>query len=289
MSTVAVHTTASSTGQTGTEASFLDGHFESCRPEYEEMLRSVGLQRGWRVLDAACGSGSFLPLIAEQVGPDGSIAAFDIAPENVARAASLVDDDRLCCPLEARVASFLDLPYPDGEFDAVWCANALEYLSDEDLPVALSEFRRVVRPGGLVAIKEADGRLWMFSPADPALLTRAWEAAARVSAPFHGTFRRQTLRRWLEASGLEGVWQRGTLSEIWAPLTPIQRRYIGQQLMQMAVHAESGGIPEADLAFWRQQNDPASDTSFASHPDLFWCEGHFVTVGRVPTATDRQR
>jgi hypothetical protein len=55
-------THASSTGQTGTESSFLDAHFEACRPEYEAMLRSVRLQPRWRVLDAACGGGSHLPL-----------------------------------------------------------------------------------------------------------------------------------------------------------------------------------------------------------------------------------
>ena len=60
-------------------STYLDAHFEACRPAYEAMLRSVGLEPGWRVLDAACGSGGFLPLIAEQIGPNGSIAAFDIA------------------------------------------------------------------------------------------------------------------------------------------------------------------------------------------------------------------
>jgi predicted methyltransferase len=61
-------TNAAATGQVGTEAGFLDAHFEACRPEYEAMLRSVGLQPGWTVLDAACGGGSYLPLLAETVG-----------------------------------------------------------------------------------------------------------------------------------------------------------------------------------------------------------------------------
>ncbi len=42
-----------STGQVGTAGGFLDAHFEACQPEYEAMLRSVGLQPSWRVLDAA--------------------------------------------------------------------------------------------------------------------------------------------------------------------------------------------------------------------------------------------
>ena len=45
------------TGLVGTEATFLDAHFEACRPEYEAMIRSVGIESGWHVLDAACGAG----------------------------------------------------------------------------------------------------------------------------------------------------------------------------------------------------------------------------------------
>jgi arsenite methyltransferase len=76
---------ASSTGQALTGADWLDVHFEAERPEYEQMVRSVGIQPGWRVLDAGCGGGSFLPLIAEAVGPVGRIAALDHAPDNSAR------------------------------------------------------------------------------------------------------------------------------------------------------------------------------------------------------------
>ncbi len=48
---------ASSTGQLMTDAGWLDAHFETYRPEYEAMLRSVGIRPGWHVLDAGCGGG----------------------------------------------------------------------------------------------------------------------------------------------------------------------------------------------------------------------------------------
>jgi hypothetical protein len=60
---------ASSAGQAMTATSYLDAHFEVCRPEYEATLRAVGIQPGWRVLDAGCCGGSFLPPLAEGVGP----------------------------------------------------------------------------------------------------------------------------------------------------------------------------------------------------------------------------
>src|SRR5262249_28881445 len=202
---------------------------------------------GWRVLDAACGPGSFLPLIAGQVGPTGSIAAFDLAPDNAAAAERVVAGWHDARPVEVRVASLTALPYEPAALDALWCANSPCYLDDEDLAPALAEFRRVVRPGGLVAVKDADPGLWLFSPGDPTLLWRAWEAAGRVSAPFRGCFRARTMRRRLERLGLTDVWQRATPSEVWAPLRPVQRRYVAQQLMQLGTLAEQGGLPDADL------------------------------------------
>jgi ubiquinone/menaquinone biosynthesis C-methylase UbiE len=274
-------THASSTGQTGTASGFLDIHFEACRPEYETMLRSVGLQPGWRVLDAACGSGGYLPLIAELVGRTGSIAAFDLAPDNVARVATEVAAWTDTCSVETRVASLTTLPYADAEFDAVWCANALEYLSDSEVSTAVAEFRRVVRQGGLVAIKDVDPGLWLFSPGDPTVLWRMWAAVSEISAPFRGTlYHTRTMRRRLEQAGFVDVWQRATLSEMWAPLRAVQQEYIAHQLMQMGVLAERAGVPAADLEFWRRQRDPDAVDNLAHHPELFWCEGHFVTAGR---------
>jgi SAM-dependent methyltransferase len=275
-------TNAASTGLVGTETGFLDAHFEALRPDYEAMLRSVGLQPGWRVLDAACGSGSFLPLIADQIGPSGAISAFDLAPDSVAQVQQLITDQPLSCPIDVQVASLLALPYPDASFDAVWCANALLYLSDAELLTALAEFRRVVRPGGVVASKEPDLGLFLFTPGDAMRVLRTWAALGTVSAPFCGALRGRAMRRLFEQIGLEHVWQRGTLSEVWAPLSPVQRQYIGRQLMQMAAVAEEAAMAEDDLAFWRRQHDPDAPESLVNDPNLFWCEGHFVAVGRVP-------
>lgn len=268
------------TGLVGTEATFLDAHFEACRPEYEAMIRSVGLEPGWRVLDAACGAGGFLPLISQLVGPSGSVSAFDLAPDTVAVVEGRIAGGEFSCPVDVQVASLLELPFGESEFDAVWCANSLEYLDDEELPAVLIEFRRVLRPGGLLSMKDADGGLWLFSPGDPTLLPRAWAAASEVSRNFRGCLRTRSMRRWFEKAGFRDTWQRATLSEMWAPLMPPQRQYIAGQLTQIGALAERAGVPKPDLEFWRSQRDPESSTALVNDPDLFWCEGHFVTVGR---------
>src|SRR5262245_14403746 len=97
------HVHASSTGQTFTAVGWLDLHFEASRSEYEAQLRAVGFQPGWRVLDAGCGGGSFLPWLADLVGPGGGLAALDLAPDNIARVQERLAGWGLGLPVETTV------------------------------------------------------------------------------------------------------------------------------------------------------------------------------------------
>ena len=78
--------------------SWLDGHFERSRAVYEAMARAVGLQPGWRVLDAGSGAGSFLPLLADLVGPSGSLTALDLDAANLATAEQRLTAAPVPCP-----------------------------------------------------------------------------------------------------------------------------------------------------------------------------------------------
>jgi ubiquinone/menaquinone biosynthesis C-methylase UbiE len=281
----APRTHASSTGQALTGAGWLDTHFEACRPEYEAMLSSVGIEPGWRVLDAGCGSGSYLPLLAALVGRSGCVAALDLASDNVALVEKRLSGWDLPCPVEARTASLKALPYPDDSFDAVWCANTTLHFGDEELPSVLAELRRVVRPGGLVAIKDVDTNLLRLYPADPLLVFRLSESGLRpewMSAESRGALRGRELRRWLERSGLTEVWQRTTLIERWAPLRTVERQFFGEWLAYLAGLAEERKVPEADLATWLSVRDPAASDHLLDHPEFYACEGQVVAVGRVP-------
>ena len=68
------------------------------------MIRSVGIQPGWRVVDAGCGSGSFLPLLAKLVGSEGHISAFDLAPENIEAVENLVNSGRIDCSVRTLIS-----------------------------------------------------------------------------------------------------------------------------------------------------------------------------------------
>ena len=278
------HPHSSSTGQVLAGADWLDAHFEACRPEYEAMLRSVGIESGWRVLDAACGVGSFLPLLAELVGPTGEVAALDLAPENIAVVQQRLATWALTCRLTPRVGSLTGLPYPDRHFDAVWAANVLQYFADEDVPRVLAELRRVVRPGGLVAVKDVDMQLVRLFPADPFLVSHLCDVSIRgpgATAQSLGSLRARELRRWLERAGLADVWQRTNLIERWAPLRPVERHFWGEWLAYLAELAVQRGVPQADLETWDALRDATAPDHLVDHPEFYGCEGQVVAVGRV--------
>lgn len=177
----------SSQGHDGSDEVHLDRHFVFSRPEYEAMLKWVGLQPGWQVLDAGCGVGSLLPLMSELVGPSGQISAVDLAPENVEIVNARAAAGLFVCSVEARKGSIVELPYADNTFDALWSSNVTQYLTDGELTDTLAEFRRVLRSGGLLAIKDFDMTSHHFWPPGPRLMWRAVEGDATPGKCAHRT------------------------------------------------------------------------------------------------------
>ncbi|MCL4180226.1 MAG: methyltransferase domain-containing protein [Verrucomicrobia bacterium] len=112
-----------------------------CRPLWQDTLSALGVKAGMRFLDAGCGGGGACVVAAalgcEVTGFDASHALLAIARERLPQAQCVHGD------LE-------QLPFPDGHFDAALAANSVIFA--EDIRQAMRELRRVVRPGGRVAV-----------------------------------------------------------------------------------------------------------------------------------------
>jgi len=188
----------------------------------------------------------------------------------------------LPCTVAGRVGSVLALPFPEHHFDAVWCANMTQYLSDDELATALREFRRVVRPSGLVAIKDTDVTVWNFTPGGPALVWRLLDAAQVRDRQIQGLLRTPDLRRWLERAGLEAVRQHRTHIEWWAPLRSAERTICGEFLVWAASLADAVTLPEADHRRWRALRDLDASDHPLNGPDFHHYDAPVVAVGRVP-------
>lgn len=272
----------SSKGHALAGSDWQDAHFNSKRSEYETMLRSVGLRKGWRVLDAGAGNGSYLPLIAQEVGPTGKITALDVAPENIAIIERRVPGWSLDCPVEALTGDLLSIPAPDDSFDAVWCANTFQYLSDEELTTSLHEFRRVVRPGGLVAIKDFVTPLWNISPGDPARIWRLMAVAQKSNSQLYRTQTTLELHNHLVELGLDEVWDELTMVQLRAPLRSAERQFVTGILGHFARIAQDTELSEEDRQFWQSMLDPDECAATIADGRFCYYDGQVVAVGRVP-------
>jgi SAM-dependent methyltransferase len=101
----------------------------------------AGIDGGDRVLDVGAGTGA---LTAELVRRDADVAAVEPSPEF---AATL---QRRFPGSDARQGAAEDLPWPDESFDAALAQLVIAFMSDA--PSGVAEMRRVVRPGGVVAV-----------------------------------------------------------------------------------------------------------------------------------------
>ena len=117
-------------------------------PATELMLDLAAIGPGQRVLDVAAGAGEPALSAADRVGPTGSVLATDISANILAFAAEIARERGLT-NVEPRVRDGEHLELPDAAFDAVLSRVGLIYFPDQQR--ALSEMRRVLKPGGRVA------------------------------------------------------------------------------------------------------------------------------------------
>lgn len=179
------------------------------------------LHPGVDVLDIGCGPGTISADLARLVAP-GRVVAVDNAADAVAATAGEARA-RGMTNLDALVGDAYDLAFPDACFDVVHAHQVLQHLSD---PVAaLREWRRVTKPGGVVAARESDYAAMTWYPLDP-LLTEwleLYHAVARANAGEPDAGRR--LLAWAREAGFGEV----TVSaSAWCFATPAEREWWGE-------------------------------------------------------------
>lgn len=129
-----------------------DARFPDDGPVYRAAVAELGLRQGGRVLDAGCGTGRALPALRDAVGPSGAVMGADLTPAML-EAARQAGKDRYGHLLLADVTR---LPLAAASLDAVFGAGLISHLPQP--AENLVELRRVVRPGGLLALFHPIGR-----------------------------------------------------------------------------------------------------------------------------------
>jgi ubiquinone/menaquinone biosynthesis C-methylase UbiE len=118
------------------------------------------LRPGMRLLDCGCGPGSItlglaqLVSPAEVIGVDQESSQLEIARASAAKLGLTT--------VRFESSSVYDLPFADGSFDTVFAHAVFEHLREP--MAALSEIRRVLVPGGLVALRSPDWGGFLLAP-----------------------------------------------------------------------------------------------------------------------------
>jgi len=106
--------------------------------------------RGKDMLDAGCGPGGKTIFFSEQGVK--SITGIDIDPERIDLARKFAQSKGASLP-QFSVASLADLPFQKGQFDVIFLNDVVEHIERPILIKALSECKRVLRPGGKICVE----------------------------------------------------------------------------------------------------------------------------------------
>jgi arsenite methyltransferase len=188
---------------------------------------ALGASPGQRVLDAGCGPGFYVAETLERVGAEGSVVGVDASESMLALAAKRCEGHDNVSFHEGDVTA---LPVADADFDCALSVQVLEYVAD--IPAALGELYRVLRPGGRVLIWDVDWATVSWHSDDPARMERflrAWDE--HLSDPALP----RRLSAELRAAGFEDVDMQGhafvsddVTDETYAgALLPLMADYVG--------------------------------------------------------------
>ena len=127
----------------------------------ERLREALDLEPGDRVLEVGPGTGYYTLDVAEWVGPDGSLEIFDIQQEMLDHTLGRAEE-RGVGNIQGTRGDAQVLPYEDASFDAAFLVTTLGEIPDQQ--AAVSEFSRVLKPGGRLVVGELMGDPHWVSP-----------------------------------------------------------------------------------------------------------------------------
>lgn len=234
----------------------------------------ASLHGGLDLLDVGCGPGTITTDLARLVAP-GCAVGLDRSSGVLAQAHAHAVERQVS--VEFCSGDVYQLPFPDAAFDVIHAHQVLQHLAE---PVrALTEMRRVLRPAGVLAVRDSDYACFAWVPADP-LLTR-WLALYREIArrnggePDAGRF----LKAWARAAGFRDV--RAT-SSTWTYADPTSCDWWGSL---WADRCEQSALGDQAIASGLSSREElraisAAFRAWAKQPDAFFMVPHGEVLAR---------
>ena len=194
------------------------------------------------LLDVGCGPASITADLAERVAP-GRVVGLDAAAGALEAARATLSERGLSEQVEVTSGDVMALPFEDASFDVVHAHQVLQHLAD---PVgALAEMRRVTRPGGIVAVRDAvySAMTWFPEPAGMERWRSVYMATARANGgePDAGS----RLLSWAREAGFTDV---TASASTWCYATPADRAWQSQTWAQRSLTSFGPRAVELGLA-----------------------------------------
>jgi len=233
------------------------------------------LRPGMRLLDVGCGPGSITRGLAERVAP-GQVVGLDLSRETLADARRDAAD-RGIENVQFDEGSVYQLPFPDASFDVAYAHQVFQHLRERG--AALREMLRVVRPGGLVAVRDVDWGTASYWPPDPwidrFIETHLKTWARNGGEPLMG----RQLRALFNVADVTDV---QVTAAVWCYATPSETVEWGESYAERLLTSPMGARA-VELGFASREDLEAMAAAFrawAVHPDAFWAFIHVAALAR---------
>ncbi len=221
-------------------------------------LRLTGLPNGAVALDAGAGTGAVARVMADLVGPSGSIYALDASEERIAEGKRLAETSE---NLNFVRGDLLAPPFEPEFFDFVWCRFVLQHLPRPE--PAVKSLLSLVRPGGKLVLGDLDGhgiRHYPISDRLKTTLAKLEPALKGRQDPFMG----RKLYNLCFCAGLSDI-----------------------QVHVLPYHMYAGAAPESAIENWRTKLEvarPAMEHVLGSKADHDAFVSEFLDLLRDPGA-----
>ncbi len=249
-------------------------------PAIRSAIQALQLPSGSRGLDAGCGMGSHILLLAEAVGPGGHVTGLDLSPKFLVHAREIANKSSLSEQVSFLEGDVNKLPFDEDTFDWVWSVDCVGYAPLEPLPL-VKELARVVKPGGSVAILCWSSQ--QLLPGYPLLEARL-NATTLGIAPFVKGKRPELhfLRAlgWFRDAGLEDTTAQTFVGNFHAPLSNDARSAL-LSLFQMRWGEPKSELTQEDWAEFQRLCQPGSQDFILNLPDYYAFFTYSMFRGKV--------
>jgi demethylmenaquinone methyltransferase/2-methoxy-6-polyprenyl-1,4-benzoquinol methylase len=121
-------------------------------PHHREAIEMAQIDPREAILEVACGTGRATLEIARQIATGNKLFAVDLTEAMIQKAKKKLEREGLLNKVEFKPADAKALPFPDSSFNMLYNAYMFDLIDLSEIPEILSEFKRVLKPGGRLVL-----------------------------------------------------------------------------------------------------------------------------------------